>query len=126
VGYMYNATQVDVKRLGDKIEVKKDDFNDQSVRWIDFLFHVPGNQVPVLAQFKLNNADRIPKPVSGDDVPPIEGFGPGPKRDTEADTEPPANRANDAYPAERNVPADRRSSGLSDISKSVVGPLDDN
>ena len=126
VGYMYNATQVDVKRLGDKIQVKKDDFNDQPIRWIDFLFQVPGNQVPVLAQFKLNNADSIPKPVSGDDVPPIEGFGPGPKKDDEANTEPPVARGNEASPANSKPAAGRQRSGLSDISKSVVGPLDEN
>ncbi len=126
-GYMYNATQVDVKRLGDKIEVKKDDFDGQSIRWIDFLFHVPGGQVPVLAQFKLDNADRIPRPVSGDDVPPVEGFGPGLKKDTPAaETEPQNARANDAYQAERNTGTKRRSD-LSDISKSVVGGvLEDN
>jgi len=125
-GYMYKATQVDVKRLGDKIEVKRDDFNDQPIRWIAFLFHVPGNQVPVLAQFKLNSADRIAKPVSGDDVPPIEGFGRGPRKDAKPETESPAARTSDAYPAERNTDADR-GSGLSDISKSVIGgALEDN
>jgi len=107
VGYMYNATQVDIKRLGEKIQVKRDDFNDQPIRWIDFLFQVPGTQVPVLAQFKLNNADSIPKPVTGDDIPPIEGFGPGSKQDTEADADPQGAGNNDAYPANSEPDAAR-------------------
>jgi hypothetical protein len=126
VGYMYNATQVDIKRLGDKIQVKGDDFDGQPIRWIDFLFQVPGTQVPVLAQFKLTNADSIPKPVSGDDIPTIEGFGPGPKQDDEADAEPPAAGNNEAYPANNAPGADRERSGLSDFSQGIVGPQDDN
>ena len=124
-GYMYRANQVDVKRLSDTIEVKRDDYNGESVLWIDFLFQVPGTQVPVLAQFKLNNADSIPKPVTGEDIPPVQGFGPGPRREESAPAAPPAAASNEPRPAEGDRQSGRRS-GLSDISQSVVGPLDDN
>lgn len=127
-GYMYKATQVDIKRLSDKIEVKREDFKGESIRWIDFLFHVPGNQVPVLAQFKLKSADRIAKPVTGEDIPPIEGFGSGPRREeAETASAPAPSSGAEARPAPRGGNPERRGTGLSSVSEGVIGgALDEN
>jgi hypothetical protein len=71
-GYMSAANTVLTKSLSDKIVVSTDAFGSKGSRPIDFVCFVPTDLTPVLAEFKLNNAAKIPAPVTGDKIPPIE------------------------------------------------------
>jgi hypothetical protein len=72
-GYMSGANRVLFRTLKDKITVPSEAFRkDQSSRPIDFVCFVPNGFVPVLAEFKMNNAAVIPPPVTGENIPAIE------------------------------------------------------
>jgi hypothetical protein len=44
------------------------------VKWIDFVFYVPNDFVPVLAAFKQNSIASVPPPIAADQAPPVEPF----------------------------------------------------
>ncbi len=72
-GYMTGANSVLIRSLKDKITVSSEAFRkDQSSRPIDFVCLVPNGFVPVLAEFKMNNAAMIPPAVTGENIPAIE------------------------------------------------------
>jgi len=70
IGYMTTGGQIQKKRLNDRIKLKRDDFSDSRVRWIDFAFYVPDNFRPVLVEFKQNSIAELPPPVGSDQAPP--------------------------------------------------------
>ena len=79
-GYMSGSTQVQTRPLGEKISLSNEDFGDQVVRTIDFLFYVPSDQVPVLAEFKFNNVISVTSfnPEQAPAVIPFAGRKPEP------------------------------------------------
>jgi uncharacterized membrane protein required for colicin V production len=73
IGYLKAPDCVQTKNLTDKIIIEPADFVTP-VRWLDFVFNVPENLVPVMAQFKQNNIVQLPPPVAADESPPPQPF----------------------------------------------------
>ncbi|MFC1676963.1 hypothetical protein ACFL3G_07870 [Planctomycetota bacterium] len=65
LGYLVTANQLQRKQLGDLIVLDSDDFTG-SIRWIDFVFDVPANSVPMLIEFKLNNIAKLPGRINSE------------------------------------------------------------
>lgn len=68
IGFLVGPSKVQRQRLTEKIPVDSRRVQE-SQQWIDFVVSVPGDMVPVLGRFKLNNAvtlsavtDEIPEP----------------------------------------------------------------
>ena len=73
IGYLKTDVQIQKKRLNDKIELERADFDDK-VRWLDFLCQVPNNFRPALVEFKQNSIARVPPPVPAEQAPPPATF----------------------------------------------------
>ncbi|MHC4720254.1 MAG: CvpA family protein [Planctomycetota bacterium] len=73
VGYLQTAEKLQTRKLNDRIELESGDFRGKT-RWIDFAFHVRNDSVPVLVEFKQNNAAVVPKPVTYDQAPEAAPF----------------------------------------------------
>jgi len=73
VGYLQTAEKLQTRKLSDRIELESGDF-DGKTRWIDFAFHVRNDSVPILVEFKQNNAAVVPKPVAYDQAPKAVPF----------------------------------------------------
>jgi hypothetical protein len=73
LGYLTAVDRVRTMNLADKITLEPADFATP-VRWLDFVFDVPENLVPVLAQFKQNNIVQLPPPVAADEAPLPQPF----------------------------------------------------
>ena len=54
--------------LADAIKLESADFVTPT-RWLDFVFNVPENLVPVMAKFKQNNIAQLPPPLTADQAP---------------------------------------------------------
>jgi len=72
-GYLRTAEQVKITELDDQIELKPADLRDR-IRWIDFLFFVPGNCEPSLVEFKQNVVCRLGEPPAAGQAPEIVPF----------------------------------------------------
>ncbi|MCK5225780.1 MAG: CvpA family protein [Planctomycetes bacterium] len=74
-GYLKTADQLQLKRLNEKISIKRSDFNDNDkVLWIDFVFDVPAGFVPKLLEFKQNIVALVPPPVNTEQAPEAATF----------------------------------------------------
>ncbi|MCK4914084.1 MAG: hypothetical protein KAI59_06820 [Planctomycetes bacterium] len=74
-GYLKTANQLQLKRLNEKISIKRSDFNDNDkVLWIDFVFDVPTDFVPKLLEFKQNVVALVPPPANAEQVPAAATF----------------------------------------------------
>jgi hypothetical protein len=73
IGYMKTAGQVETKPLNEVIKLQQDHF-DATVKWVDFVFPVPSDSVPVLLGFKLNTLLKLSKPVDAKETPEIIPF----------------------------------------------------
>lgn len=65
IGYLKTPDQMEIKKLGDLVEVKRDDFIVGQI-FMDFAFEVPKDFVPVLVEFKQNNIEEVPTSVTAD------------------------------------------------------------
>ncbi len=75
VGYLKTANQLQIKKLNDRIEIKRSDFKrEDAQRWLDFAFYIPNDLVPALVEFKLNSIAEVPPLVSLDRAPPAVPF----------------------------------------------------
>ncbi len=68
VGYIHEQNRVRAVDPLEIISLSRDDFEDR-YRQIDFLFYVPEDMTPVLAQFKANNIDSLSSPAAADEIP---------------------------------------------------------
>ena len=120
-GYLKAANQLQEKKLNDQIKIEHGDFSgNETVRWIDFAFDVPGDFVPLVVEFKLNNIAEVPLLVSADQAPPPVPFveqSESEKKTAEPGSTPEQPASN---PTEEKKSNSRRR-GLSNISKGVVG-----
>jgi len=73
IGYLERANHVKQMKLTGKIDIEAGAFKD-GVKWLDFVFGVPDDYVPVLAAFKQNSIVQIPDIVSADEAPVIKYF----------------------------------------------------
>jgi len=80
IGHLKAADQIQVST---NIEIDRHDFEDDKAeeKWIDFVFCVPRDYVPVLLEFKQNSIVEIAKRaiVTADQAPPPEVFIQSPK-----------------------------------------------
>lgn len=73
LGYFISQDSVQKKPLGEHISVLQGDYKTK-VKFIDFLFSVPATHSPVLAAFKQNNIEQLPKLISKENAPEAETF----------------------------------------------------
>jgi len=73
IGYLKTADQVQIKKLTDTIRIEAADF-DGAILWIDFVFYVSNDFVPVLIEFKQNNIAQTPASVPYEQALPPEPF----------------------------------------------------
>lgn len=121
IGYMKSTDEI---QISPEIKLKTSDFAE-NIRYIDFVFCVPSGFDPALVQFKLNSIVEIPTGaiVTADQAPPVEPFSysasaPQGGRNTQRQTQP-QNQQQTQRPQRQQNSSGR--SGLSDISRSVVG-----
>jgi len=121
IGYLAGTSQLAKSKLGDVITLGRDDFGqDKPVRYIDFVFYVPSDSVPVLLEFKSNAALELSKPVSTDEAPPVSPYQPKsskPKTSRKPSRQPAAGASSGTRTPE-TTPKRR---GLSNVSKHFVG-----
>jgi hypothetical protein len=125
-GFLTAPNQIQIKRLNEVITVKREDFEDKArEKWIDFIFNVPADSVPVLIEFKQNNIVELPKPVSPEQAPPPVFFVPSSGKTQESPkTESSTNPQTSKRPARPKNSTD--GGGLSPITRPLVAPqLDD-
>ncbi|MHC4324169.1 MAG: hypothetical protein ACYSUX_07840 [Planctomycetota bacterium] len=119
IGYLKSKDEIQISP-----EIKLDTRNiEGNTRFIDFVFCVPSGYEPSLVGFKLNSIVEIPEGaiVSADQAPAAEPF-------SSSASAPPQRNNNTQRPAQNQSPPQRQQqqndsgrSGLSDISRSVVG-----
>jgi hypothetical protein len=119
VGYLKAANQLQEKKLNDQIKIDRSNFTE-TVKWIDFAFYVPGDFVPLVVEFKLNNIAEVPLPVSADQAPPPVPFV------EQSETEKPAAEPGSTPEQGASGPAEKKRSdskkgGLSNVNKGIVG-----
>jgi len=121
IGYMKSQDEI---QISPEIKLTRNDIQGNA-RYIDFVFCVPNGYEPAIVQFKLNSIVEIPTGaiVSADQAPPVEPFSYSPSapsqggRNTQQRQGMPQNQQ---QRPQQQRPASGRS-GLSDISRSVVG-----
>ena len=70
IGYVEAPDQLLIKKLTDRIELKRFDFEENaSARFIDFAFYVPNGYAPTLVQFKQNTLAAVPGLVETAEAP---------------------------------------------------------
>ena len=117
VGYMKTKDEMEASP---EIKLATSDI-EGNVRYIDFVFCVPSGFEPAMVEFKLNSIVEIRTGaiVTADQAPEVAPF-------SSSSTSAPQNSSNTQRPAQTQSPQqqqqpDSRRSGLSDISRSVVG-----
>ncbi len=73
IGHLKMPDRIQTKNLADQIKIEPADFGS-AVKWIDFVFEIPENHVPVLVEFKQNNVALLPLPVAAEHAPLPEPF----------------------------------------------------
>jgi hypothetical protein len=119
IGYLKSKDEI---QISPEIKLTTNDIQDNA-RFIDFVFCVPSGYEPTLVQFKLNSIVEIPTGaiVSADQAPPVEPFSYSPSAPQgDRNNQRQALPQNQQPQQQRQQPRSRRS-GLSDISRSVVG-----
>jgi hypothetical protein len=115
VGYLKTADQLQPKKLNDRIRVKISDFKDK-MKWIDFVFYVPNDFLPVLVEFKQNSIVEVPPLISAEQAPPTVPF---------TDSSEGVKESADAEARKFHPGYKRKSSGkkseLSNVGKHVLG-----
>ena len=117
VGYMKTKDEMEASP---EIKLATSDI-EGNVRFIDFVFCVPSGFEPALVEFKLNSIVEIPTGaiVTADQAPAVATF-------SSSSASAPKSNGNTQKPTQTQSPQqqqqpDSRRSGLSDISRSVVG-----
>jgi hypothetical protein len=120
IGYLKSKDEI---QISPEIKLTTNDIGDNA-RFIDFVFCVPSGFEPAMVQFKLNSIVEIPTGaiVSADQAPPVEPFSYSPSapqggRNTQRQALP----QNQQPRQQQRQQTGSRRSGLSDISRSVVG-----
>jgi len=115
MGYLKTKNEMEISP---EIKIATADIQD-NIRYIDFVFCVPSGYEPTLVQFKLNSIVEIRAGaiVSADQAPEVSPFkssAPAPQSNTQT----PARTQSQPQQQQQTRP---ERSGLSDISRSVVG-----
>ncbi|MBN2133866.1 MAG: CvpA family protein [Sedimentisphaerales bacterium] len=121
LGYIGADARLERKSLAEILTMEASGMAGDS-QTIDLVFSVPTNMAATVIEFKLNNAVQLPAPVSGEDAPAVLPFGSAAK----ASPAKPRPQSDETRPTTRRDPdGGRERRGLSDISQSITGPLDE-
>jgi len=117
MGYLKTKDEMEISP---EIKISTSDIDEGNARYIDFVFCVPSGYEPTLVEFKLNSIVEIPTGaiVSADQAPEVSPFkssAPAPQNTSNTQSPP---RTQSQPQQQQTRP---RRSGLSDISRSVVG-----
>lgn len=126
IGYFSAPDRITTKRLTEPITIDRSDYVGQDTRrYVDYVFNVPNDYVPVLLEFKGNCIVDLPRIVSAEQAPPPAPFV------ERAKTEPDAAKPGDSPdsgvpsspPADQGASSDRpkRRGGLSPTGKMLTG-----
>ena len=118
MGYMVANGRLERKSLGEIITIQSSDVQGNA-QTIDLAFSIPSNQMPLLIAFKQNNLVQVSAIAAAEEAPQPIPFGasaPAPQGRPR-----PGSAA--SSPSGRSGDRQRNPSGLSDISRSVGGPL---
>jgi hypothetical protein len=138
-GYIGAGGQLERKSLEEIIDVSKAQGDPLTM---DLAFYVPTSLAPVLLEFKRNSVVQLSAPASAEDAPQPIPFGvPAPAPQANGANEPPAQTPASSAPGVAPTPGQpaqpagerpaakqgksrggKQKRGLSDVSKSVVGP----
>ncbi len=124
-GYISSGGRLETKSLGEIISVDPAKVTGDTLT-MDLAFQVPTSLSPVLVEFKRNNVAQVSAPASAEDAPQPVPFGtPAPQPQAAPKPEAPAERSAEPgqEPSSSDRPRQRR--GLSDISRSVTGDVDE-
>ncbi|MBP7049823.1 MAG: CvpA family protein [Phycisphaerae bacterium] len=116
-GYIGSSGRLDAKSLAELITIDPAKVSADSVT-IDLAFHVPTNLVPVLIEFKRNNVARVSAVAAAEDAPE-----PVPFIESQAKPKSESSGESSEQPGETKDRS-KRPRGLSDVSRSVTGDLD--
>jgi len=116
MGYLKTKDEMEISP---EIKISTSDIEDNA-RYIDFVFCVPSGYEPTLVEFKLNSIVEIPTGaiVSADQAPAVSPFkssAPAPENTSNTQSPP----RTQSQPQQKQTRPEK--SGLSNISKSVVG-----
>ncbi len=117
LGYLKTKDEI---QISPEIKLATSDI-EGNVRYIDFVFCVPSGYEPAMVGFKLNSIVEIPTGaiVTADQAPAVEPFS------SSSASAPQSNSNTQSPPRTQSQPQQQqtgsRRSGLSDISRSVVG-----
>ena len=73
IGYFTTKTTVQKVKLTEYMALKAADFDGQ-IAWLDLVFDITANSVPVMVKFKQNNIKRIPKLLNADQAVEIKPY----------------------------------------------------
>ena len=121
IGYLKSKDEI---QISPEIKLETNNIEGNS-RLIDFVFCVPSGFDPTLVQFKLNSIVEIPAGarVSADQAPAVEPFSySAPATRSNNNAQRPARSKNQQQQQQQTG---SRRQGLSDISRSVVGDIDE-
>ena len=119
MGYLKTKDEMEISP---KIKISTADI-EGNARYIDFVFCVPSGYDPTLVEFKLNSIVEIPTGaiVSADQAPAVSPFKSSASApQSNSNTQRPAGTQSQPQQQQQQQTSPRRS-GLSDISRSVVG-----
>jgi len=126
IGYFSAADRITTKRLTEPITIDRSDYVGQDTRkYVDYVFNVPNDYIPVLLEFKQNCIVDLPRVVSAEQAPPPAPFVERAK--TEPDAAKPGESPDSAAPAspsgDQGASSDRpkRRGGLSPTGRMLTG-----
>ncbi len=126
IGYFSGPDRVTTKRLTEPVTIDRSDYVGQDTRkYVDYVFNVPTDYVPVLLEFKQNCVVDMPRIVSAEQAPPPAPFVERTK--TEPDTAKPGDSPDSGAPAypppDQDASSNRpkRRGGLSPTGRMLTG-----
>jgi hypothetical protein len=126
IGYFSAPDRITTKRLTEPITIDRSDYVGQDTRrYVDYVFNVPNDFVPVLLEFKGNCIVNLPRIVSAEQAPPPAPFVERAK--TEPDAAKPPDSPDSAAPSspsgDQGASSDRpkRRSGLNPTGRMLTG-----
>ncbi len=126
IGYFSAADRITTKRLTEPITIDRSDYAGQDTRkYVDYVFNVPNDFVPILLEFKQNCIVDLPRIVSAEQAPPPAPF--VERARTEPDTAKPPDSPDSAAPPSpppgQGASSDRpkRRGGLSPTGRMLTG-----
>jgi len=126
IGYFSAPDRITTKRLTEPITIDRSDYVGQDTRrYVDYVFNVPNDFVPILLEFKQNCIVNLPRIVSAEQAPPPAPFVERARTEPEAAKpgDSPDSGAPASPPPDQGASSDRpkRRGGLSPTGRMLTG-----